>query len=99
MDLLERARALYACPLFENLAPAVLIRLAELARRMAYRVRHLEEGRADSEQVARAWERLGEAAFALEAICARRFAFDPPRGSLPQEKRSVLADCRVQSQG
>ena len=32
MDLLERARALYACPLFENLAPAVLIRLAERAR-------------------------------------------------------------------
>ena len=32
MDLLERARALAACPLFENLAPAVLIRLAERAR-------------------------------------------------------------------
>jgi hypothetical protein len=32
MDLLERARALAACPLFENLAPAVVIRLAERAR-------------------------------------------------------------------
>lgn len=32
MDLLERARTLAACPLFENLAPAVLIRLAERAR-------------------------------------------------------------------
>jgi hypothetical protein len=31
MDLLERARALMACPLFESLAPAVLIRLAERA--------------------------------------------------------------------
>ena len=64
---------------------------------MAYRVRHLEE-RADSEQLARAWERLGEAAFALEAISARRFAFDPPRKSRSEEERSVLADCRVQSQ-
>ena len=32
MDLLERARTLAACPLFENLAPAVIIRLAERAR-------------------------------------------------------------------
>ena len=32
MDLLERARTLMACPLFESLAPAVLIRLAERAR-------------------------------------------------------------------
>jgi hypothetical protein len=32
MDLLERARCLMACPLFENLAPAVLIRLAERGR-------------------------------------------------------------------
>jgi CRP-like cAMP-binding protein len=32
MDLLERARALHVCPLFESLAPAVLIRLAERAR-------------------------------------------------------------------
>jgi hypothetical protein len=32
MDLLERARALQACPLFESLAAAVLIRLAERAR-------------------------------------------------------------------
>ena len=32
MDLLERAGALAACPLFENLAPAVVIRLAERAR-------------------------------------------------------------------
>ena len=32
MDLLERARTLAACPLFESLAPAVLIRLAERAR-------------------------------------------------------------------
>ena len=32
MDLLERARALAACPLFADLAPAVLIRLAERAR-------------------------------------------------------------------
>jgi len=32
MDLLERARTLATCPLFENLAPAVLIRLAERAR-------------------------------------------------------------------
>jgi hypothetical protein len=31
MDLLERARTLAACPLFESLAPAVLIRLAERA--------------------------------------------------------------------
>ena len=31
MDLLDRARTLAACPLFENLAPAVLIRLAERA--------------------------------------------------------------------
>jgi CRP-like cAMP-binding protein len=29
MDLLERARCLMACPLFENLAPAMLVRLAE----------------------------------------------------------------------
>ena len=29
MDLLERALGLMACPLFENLAPAVLVRLAE----------------------------------------------------------------------
>jgi hypothetical protein len=76
-----------------------LVQLAERARRMAYRVRHLEEGRADSEQVARAWERLGEAAFALEAICARRFAFDPPRKSFSQQGMTVLADCQVQSQG
>jgi CRP-like cAMP-binding protein len=39
MDLLERARTLEACPLFENLAPAVLIRLAERAR-----VTELERG-------------------------------------------------------
>jgi hypothetical protein len=32
MDLLARARALAGCPLFENLAPAVLVRLAERAR-------------------------------------------------------------------
>jgi CRP-like cAMP-binding protein len=32
MDLLERARALAACPLFADLAPAVVIRLAERAR-------------------------------------------------------------------
>jgi CRP-like cAMP-binding protein len=32
MDLLERARALVACPLFADLAPAVVIRLAERAR-------------------------------------------------------------------
>jgi hypothetical protein len=32
MDLLERARTLAACPLFESLAPAVLIRLAERSR-------------------------------------------------------------------
>ena len=32
MDLLERARALAACALFADLAPAVLIRLAERAR-------------------------------------------------------------------
>jgi CRP-like cAMP-binding protein len=32
MDLLERARALAACPLFEGLAPAVVVRLAERAR-------------------------------------------------------------------
>jgi hypothetical protein len=32
MDLLARARALAACPLFENLAPAVVVRLAERAR-------------------------------------------------------------------
>jgi hypothetical protein len=31
MDLLERARTLAACPLFESLAPAVVIRLAERA--------------------------------------------------------------------
>ena len=31
-DLLERARALSRCTLFESLAPAVLIRLAERAR-------------------------------------------------------------------
>ncbi len=31
MDLLERARALAACPVFGDLAPAVLIRLAERA--------------------------------------------------------------------
>jgi hypothetical protein len=35
MDLLERARTLAACPLFESLAPAVLIRLAERARGVA----------------------------------------------------------------
>ena len=39
MDLLERARTLMACPLFESLAPAVLIRLAERARDA-----HLERG-------------------------------------------------------
>ncbi|MBV8757803.1 MAG: hypothetical protein JO257_11020 [Deltaproteobacteria bacterium] len=32
MDLLERARALAACPLFGGLAPAVVVRLAERAR-------------------------------------------------------------------
>jgi hypothetical protein len=32
MDLLDRARTLAACPLFESLAPAVLVRLAERAR-------------------------------------------------------------------
>lgn len=32
MDLLARARALAACPLFGTLAPAVLVRLAERAR-------------------------------------------------------------------
>lgn len=32
MDLLERARTLAACPLFESLAPAVIIRLAERAQ-------------------------------------------------------------------
>lgn len=32
MDLLERARTLAACSLFESLAPTVLIRLAERAR-------------------------------------------------------------------
>ncbi|MDB4963919.1 MAG: hypothetical protein JWP01_3918 [Myxococcales bacterium] len=35
MDLLERARALAACPLFTDLAPAVVIRLAERARSTA----------------------------------------------------------------
>ena len=39
MDLLERARTLAACPLFESLAPAVLIRLVERAR-----ARELERG-------------------------------------------------------
>jgi len=32
MDLLERGRTLAACPLFEGLAPAVVVRLAERAR-------------------------------------------------------------------
>lgn len=32
MDLLDRARAIAACPLFAELAPAVVIRLAERAR-------------------------------------------------------------------
>ena len=32
MDLLERARTLASCPLFEGLAPAVVILLAERAR-------------------------------------------------------------------
>jgi CRP-like cAMP-binding protein len=32
MDLLARARALAACPLFGSLAPAVVVRLAERAR-------------------------------------------------------------------
>jgi len=32
VDLLERASALAACPLFAELAPAVLVRLAERAR-------------------------------------------------------------------
>lgn len=32
MDLLARARTLASCPLFEDLAPAVVIRLAERAR-------------------------------------------------------------------
>jgi len=32
MDLLERARVLAACPLFDQLAPPVVIRLAERAR-------------------------------------------------------------------
>ena len=32
MDLLARAAALAACPLFEDLAPPVMIRLAERAR-------------------------------------------------------------------
>lgn len=32
MDLLDRARTLSSCSLFESLAPAVLIRLAERAR-------------------------------------------------------------------
>lgn len=32
MDLLERARALAACPLLADLAPAVVIRLAERAK-------------------------------------------------------------------
>ena len=32
MDLLERARALAACPLFADLAPAVVLRLAERAQ-------------------------------------------------------------------
>ena len=58
---------------------------------MAYRARHLEEGRADSEQLARAGERLGEAAFALEAVCARRFAGEPPRQALDQDGRASLA--------
>jgi hypothetical protein len=35
MDLLERARVLSACALFEKLAPAVVIRLAERARATA----------------------------------------------------------------
>ncbi len=35
MDLLERATALAACPLFADLAPAVVIRLAERARPQA----------------------------------------------------------------
>ena len=35
MDLLDRARALAGCPLFESLAPAVVIRLAERARASA----------------------------------------------------------------
>lgn len=34
MDLLERARALAACALFAELAPAVIIRLAERARHL-----------------------------------------------------------------
>lgn len=32
MDLFDRARTLASCPLFEGLAPAVVIRLAERAR-------------------------------------------------------------------
>lgn len=32
MDLLERARALAACPLFADLAPAVVLRLADRAQ-------------------------------------------------------------------
>ena len=39
MDLLQRARTLAACPLFADLAPAVVIRLAERAR-----ARDLEPG-------------------------------------------------------
>jgi CRP-like cAMP-binding protein len=35
MDLLARAAALAACPLFEDLAPAVIVRLAERARASA----------------------------------------------------------------
>jgi hypothetical protein len=75
-----------------------LIQLAERAQRMAYRVRYEQPSRADTEQVARAWERLGQAAYSLEAICARRFTFDPPRKAEPSSTASV-GDYSVLYQG
>jgi hypothetical protein len=77
-----------------------LIQLAERAQRMAYRVRYEQPSRGDTEQVARAWERLGQAAYSLEAICSRRFTFDPPRRTAQsQPSTASLGDYTVLYQG
>lgn len=74
-----------------------LARLSERAARMAYVTRKEEERRADSELLARAWERLEDAAFALEAMYARRASFSTAR--IPPSNEGPSEDQRPQLHG
>lgn len=57
---------------YPELNGPALVRLADHARLMAYRVRCEQDPRPDTEELARAWDGLRDAALAIAAIHTHR---------------------------